>query len=408
MSATRAKYRHRTAVRLTPSRVACLIAYPIFAVVLFSAAVLLTLFQRGALPDSIEARLLDQSIEPHPWVWWFVVGTALFGVLFLAAFVVTLRRTLAARQVRTIANEPLPAVDAPAPTPAVPYERRAAAASVPELQVATATHRNVPKPQAKRRRITPTTNVYGWAPISIGYLRIFENDVRTVTFMEGAWREFGPVYMLRSDDSVAPKELREARRAGAVESLVVRSDDDLRTAFAPQAPLAKGSHKLSTVTSHAVRVRDPYGAYPVHAALCSGSYWRQAARNIATGVDLVVLDLSGYLAQNLGTHYELQMLIDCVPIERVLFLTDPMSDEKFLAEQLREAWVAMASGSPNEGTGSRIAQLVCTDYFQRTSSDDGSSQVRLVSRRADTRRVLAAVQPRLAEWARQRGSTRVA
>jgi hypothetical protein len=244
--------------------------------------------------------------------------------------------------------------------------------------------------------------------MSIGYLRIFENDARTVTFMEGAWREFGPIYMLRSDDSVAPRELHAARLAGTVSSMVVRTDEQLRAAFAPQPPLPKGSHKLTTVTSHTVRVRDPYGAFPVHAALCSGAYWRQAAMAIASGVDLVVLDLSGYLAQNLGTHYELQMLVDHVPIERVLFLTDPRSDEDFLAKQLGDAWKAMAAGSPNEGGPPRVAQMVRTDYFQKVDSDNGSSQVRLVSRRSDTRRVLAAVQPRLAEWARLHGSTRVA
>ncbi len=279
---------------------------------------------------------------------------------------------------------------------------------MPPLQVARATHRDVPKPQAKRRRVTATTNLYGWAPLTIGYLRIFENDVRTVAFMEGAWREFGPIYMLRSDDSVAPSELHEARRAGTVESLVVRSDDELRAVFAPQPPLPKGWHKLTTVTSHSVRVRDPYGAYPVHAALCSGAYWREAAMQIGTSVDLVVLDLSGYLAQNLGTHYELQMLVDRVPIERVLFLTDPRSDQDFLAAQVQQAWRAMASGSPNEGGPPRIAQMVRTDYFQKVDSDNGNSQVRLVSRRSDTRRVLAAVQPRLAEWARVHGSARVA
>ncbi len=256
--------------------------------------------------------------------------------------------------------------------------------------------------------MTATTNLYGWTPLTIGYLRIFENDVRTVAFMEGAWREFGPIYMLRSDDSVAPRELHEARRAGTVESLVVRTDDELRAVFAPRPPLSKGSHKLTTVTSHSVRVRDPYGAYPVHAALCSGAYWHQAAMQIGTSVDLVVLDLSGYLAQNLGTHYELQMLVDNVPIERVLFLTDPRSDQDFLAAQVQQAWRAMASGSPNEGGPPRIAQMVRTDYFQKVDSDNGSSQVRLVSRRSDTRRVLAAVQPRLAEWAQAHGSTRAA
>src|SRR5262249_54027728 len=154
----------------------------------------------------------------------------------------------AARDVRKIANQPASTVAAP-PASTVPFEHGPRATSVPALQIATATHKTVPKPQAKRRRVAPGANVYGMQPMTIGYLRIFENDARTTTFMDGAWREFGPIYMLRSDDSVAPKELREARRTGMVQSLVVRNDDDLRAAFDPQPPLSKGWHKLTTVTS---------------------------------------------------------------------------------------------------------------------------------------------------------------
>src|SRR3954451_18944518 len=173
MSDKRANFRHRTAVRLSPGRVACLVAYPLIAGVLLAAAALIVLFQRAALPDSIEARLLDRSIEPHPWVWWFVVGAALLGMLFLGGFVATLRRAITAREVRGLANDPAlappPSAQRFLPPPHTLPTPGTVATSVPALQVASANHRSVPKPQAKRRRVTSTSNVFGWPPITIGY-----------------------------------------------------------------------------------------------------------------------------------------------------------------------------------------------------------------------------------------------
>ena len=45
--------------------------------------------------------------------------------------------------------------------------------------------------------------------------------------------------------------------------------------------------------------------------------------------DLVVLDLSGFTPDNLGVRYELQRVIDKVPIERVILLADRRSDRNF-------------------------------------------------------------------------------
>ncbi len=55
-------------------------------------------------------------------------------------------------------------------------------------------------------------NVVGRHPLSILYLRVFENQPRARTFVRGAWREFGYVHLLRSATAVDPATFRKAKR----------------------------------------------------------------------------------------------------------------------------------------------------------------------------------------------------
>ena len=65
--------------------------------------------------------------------------------------------------------------------------------------------------------------------------------------------------------------------------------------------------------------------------------------------DLVVLDLSGMMPGNAGTRYEIQRVIDRIPIERVIFLADRRSDRDYLHDEIGRAWSQMAFGLPNSG-----------------------------------------------------------
>ena len=115
-------------------------------------------------------------------------------------------------------------------------------------------------------------------------------------------------------------------------------------------------------------------------------------------VDLVVLDLSGFRPENAGTRYELQRVVDRFPIERVVFLVDPQSNQRFLTTQIQEAWSLMAEGSPNAVAVPKQALVAVTDYFYAESSmqsDSSHTNTRLMARRAETRRVAAAAQDRV-------------
>jgi hypothetical protein len=66
---------------------------------------------------------------------------------------------------------------------------------------------------------------------------------------------------------------------------------------------------------------------------------------------------------NGGVRYEVQRVIDRIPIERVIFLADRRSDHNYLHAEIRHAWSQMADGSPNSGVWPRVARLAVTDSF---------------------------------------------
>ena len=144
MGDTRAKYGHRTAVRLTPGSRRVPDRLPDLRLRAARRGRAITLFQRSGparLDRAPAARPFDRAASPG--CGGSSSGAALFGLLFFGRFVSTLRRAVAARQVRGIANDP--DVRAPGrrrsprrrrqPLPTRASSRRAS----PPLQVARAT-----------------------------------------------------------------------------------------------------------------------------------------------------------------------------------------------------------------------------------------------------------------------------
>ena len=100
------------------------------------------------------------------------------------------------------------------------------------------------------------------------------------TFMQGAWREFGYVYFLRSAAAVTPAELRSAKRSGNIAGLFVASPDRLVAAVGGHVDqlVPNGRHKFTRIAANTIRVRDRYGSYPVRPVLCYRSFWKAATR----------------------------------------------------------------------------------------------------------------------------------
>jgi hypothetical protein len=403
MSGKRPGLRHGEVTHLEPSRRAATVGALLGLVVFGALATAALGYRTDRWPD--EWRL--PSPPPDRFVLIAAAVLGAFALLCLISVVVNGRRWRLAHRIERWSNDPRLAACLPPAELSPP----ALVATVvpPRLDVDVVLARKLPKPRTGPRRVSAEANIYGAAPLRIAYLRLFENRPRTRTFVEGAWREFGRVYLLRSAGSVTPKEFR-AMKHGDVAGMFVTSRPQLLAALAgsERPPLGKGRHAFRDIGPTTLRVRDRYGCYPMTALLCHGSFWKEAVDVLLDWVDLVALDLSGLRPQNQATRYELQRVVDRFPIERLVLLADEQSNQRWLQAQIQDIWSRMAPGSPNAVGPPRRVVLAITDRIVRMQSTttstgpngqmvttQGPVQVRLVAKRADTRRLVAMAQQRL-------------
>ncbi|MET0457659.1 MAG: hypothetical protein ABW195_00300 [Ilumatobacteraceae bacterium] len=406
MSKKRSGIRHRQVTQLEPSRRASTIA-AVFGFLLFGAlAAAVFLYRTPEWPDEW------RFDPPPPDRWVLVAGGVLAGLalLCLLSAIVNGRRWRLARRIERWSNDPRLTAHLPAPEAIAPPSPPPSAVSVPPLTIDVVTARKLPKPRVDCRRVTSDANIFGRPPLRIAYLRLFENRPRTRTFVEGAWRELGRVYFLRSAGSVTPKEFKQLGRGGDVAGMFITSRQQLVAELErpERPPLGKGRHVFQDVGPSAVKVRDRYGCYPMTSLLCHGSFWKEAVDVLLERVDLVALDLSGLRERNEATRYELQRVIDRFPVERLVLLVDEQSNRKWLEVQIRDVWSRMTAGSPNAVGGPRRVLLAITDRMVRsqsttttsgpngTTTTSGPVQVRLVARRKESRRLVAVAQDRIA------------
>jgi len=145
------------------------------------------------------------------------------------------------------------------------------------------------------------------------------------------WLLCGPVAHLEGYDSVARSaEIREALALGQIDRILVHSPEDLsrRLAALPAFP-------------------DDNGRYQRQAFQCTDVIWRSAIRALLGRCDAVLMDLSDLGPEDMGCAYELGLLLDQVPLSRVLLLINARTDLDCLWGVLDEAEQRIAQDSPN-------------------------------------------------------------
>jgi hypothetical protein len=378
---------HRTAARLESSRKVRTIVYGLLALVGTAVVAVAAAYQAEQLPAAWRP---TTEIDSRT-VWITMAMAGALALLLAAAAIVNGRWWRTARAIERLSGS----------SPDISPQSKPAAI-VPTLSVEERSARSLPRVTHKST-ITERSNLTGGPPLLIVYLRLFENQARVRTFLQGAWREFGYVHLLRGASSVSPREYRRAKRTGKLGDLLVHDRVALRSEINRMSGQVerRGFHKIVGVAASPVRVWDRHGSYPVSAVLCHGSFWQTALDLLLEGADLVVLDLSGLTSRNMGTRYELRRVIDRCPVERIVLLADGYSNRRFLRAWVQDAWHAMSEDSPNATPEPRTILLAVTDRFVVEQNQDGSSaQTRLMARRSETRRVAAEVERRAAPPAR--------
>jgi len=86
---------------------------------------------------------------------------------------------------------------------------------------------------------------------------------------------------------------------------------------------------------------------PVNSMQCDNATWKQALQALLDRADVVVMDLSSLSDRNRGVAYELDKLVNEVPLNRLVLLFNDSTDLNVLKEILSQARENMTDDSPN-------------------------------------------------------------
>ena len=83
---------------------------------------------------------------------------------------------------------------------------------------------------------------------------------------------------------------------------------------------------------------DGDGRFRVHDFFCHEDAWKMTLSRLVGDTDAVRMDLRGFSQQNRGVTFEIDELINVVPLEHVVFVIDGTTDDRFLRQTLEESW----------------------------------------------------------------------
>jgi hypothetical protein len=98
-----------------------------------------------------------------------------------------------------------------------------------------------------------------------------------------------------------------------------------------------------------LRISEPDrdGRFRVNDFFCHDDTWRMVLSRLVSESDAVLMDLRGFSPQNRGVAFEINEVVNVVPLERVVFVVDDTTDERFLEQTVQESWDQMRPASPN-------------------------------------------------------------
>lgn len=167
-------------------------------------------------------------------------------------------------------------------------------------------------------------------------LRVFALGARSERLFDALgkrWLRIGNIDMIAGPDlattAVEPHEFLDFV-GGRMSRQFVRDEADLARRFSARA--------LGP---------DPDGRHRVNEFFCHDDTWRPTMLRLAQEADVVLMDLRGFTPQNQGCRYELQQLLDFVPLERVIVLIDADAPRDFIEGTLGMLWQSSRVDSPN-------------------------------------------------------------
>lgn len=158
-------------------------------------------------------------------------------------------------------------------------------------------------------------------------LRVFKPSARSEAFTDrflARWRFAGPTWMIAGPDlaggHLEPDEFFAFLRGRLREQFIV----DAAEIPARVQALDDG--------------RDPDGRCRVHELFCTNATWRATVLALMARAGVVLLDLREYHPGRLGTRFELEAVLQRVPLQRLIVLVAAGDDPAPVEAEIRDAW----------------------------------------------------------------------
>ncbi len=205
-----------------------------------------------------------------------------------------------------------------------------AVVSVWRVIVTAATGRSV---EAERPLTAPTEAT---APPRLLILRVF-GDGNASNDILAFWKKIGGAFVLAGPDLLAAGDGSD--KAGLLLRSLFNAEQALDD-YARQGRLARTEPELQRALAQQFPAR---GEDTV--LLCGHDVWRGAILTMMSRTDFVIFDVSGFDEGNAGSAFELETLIDCFPLNRVLFLSTTNAD--YFKRLAQTFWAQRDSQGPN-------------------------------------------------------------
>lgn len=102
---------------------------------------------------------------------------------------------------------------------------------------------------------------------------------------------------------------------------------------------------------------DPDGRYRVNEFFCHADVWDETVVALTRHSDAVLMDLRGFTSKNQGCVYEVQQLVNTVPVNQLVVVVKEQADVDFVKGTFDDAWASMDARSPNRGLPSPTLRL---------------------------------------------------
>ena len=266
-----------------------------------------------------------------------VLGLLVACVSIVAAGITISRGALAQR------------MSAVGPAPAVSITDRPPAGSPPSVPLQLAVV-SVAAVTADPANVAHTRQRLPESGVRMLYLWVF--DERTNDGIVQRWRTVGPVQLLRGGGALGGLRTLAATVTGRIGDLIEETADEVAT-------------RLTGFDYD----RSDGGRFAVNTILRTDGTWQLALNELIASTDVVQMDLGGFDEDNQGCAHELGLLVDRVPLDRVLLVVDDSTDLALLRRVLEDSWSRMDAASPNRDGGAGSLTAVNAPLVGRASGD---------------------------------------